>query len=285
MDIDEMRKRAQLPKQDQKEEWYIGLLRFFSIYITRYVLRTTITANQVTLARVCCGLAGGVCFCFGSGLPSLAGALLLLVSYLLDCVDGEVARLRGSSSLTGATIDYFSHSIIYTAAITGISLGAWRESGVPFLIWGVGGAMLYLLTMQVRLMCYRICVDTMLKGAYPPKIFEASPETSVDPGSPIQRRTTAAFARTAASVFFAFLHTANQKLLFLALSLLDVMCTGPTILGKETSFIGAYLAVFSAICTAAFFYVIYDTMSALRADKLYEALLLVPKPQQHQGGK
>lgn len=99
--------------QDSKteaEDWYcINICRKITIYITKLLLYTPITANQVTLLSMIAGFAAGVLFGFGTHFQSLAGALLLQLWLILDCVDGEVARYRGTTGICGKYVDTLNH--------------------------------------------------------------------------------------------------------------------------------------------------------------------------------
>src|SRR4051812_14506658 len=71
--------------------------RAVSIYATWLLVRTPVTADQVTVASIATGLLGAVAL-GASGLgPGIAGVGLLYVSFLLDQVDGEVARYRAKT--------------------------------------------------------------------------------------------------------------------------------------------------------------------------------------------
>ena len=69
--------------------------------------RTGITPNQVTFATLPVFLAGAAVLAL---LPSwgalIAGAAIIELSYVLDCADGQLARLKGTSSPVGAHLDF-----------------------------------------------------------------------------------------------------------------------------------------------------------------------------------
>lgn len=90
--------------------WFNRLVtRWFSIYFTWLFVKLGISANTVTFMMILSGLAG-----FALSLPHLlwvniAGAVLLLMGEVLDCVDGEVARWTKKSSLKGFYLDLVNH--------------------------------------------------------------------------------------------------------------------------------------------------------------------------------
>jgi phosphatidylglycerophosphate synthase len=80
---------------------------------------TRITPNQVTLVSGIVGVAAGVTAGVAAhrpGLILLAG-ILLFVATVLDCCDGQLARLRRISSTTGAILDGIADYAV------GISMG------------------------------------------------------------------------------------------------------------------------------------------------------------------
>lgn len=73
------------------------------------VLKNTfITPNQITMLSILIGLYSFYYFFQGSAKNDLIGILLYQLSFLLDCVDGDLARLRGNNKvkLSGMYFDY-----------------------------------------------------------------------------------------------------------------------------------------------------------------------------------
>lgn len=65
-----------------------------------------ITPNRVTWAALFVGLASAGFFLKGDTRSLLIGALLYHVSFILDCIDGKLARLKGNGSVFGGWLDY-----------------------------------------------------------------------------------------------------------------------------------------------------------------------------------
>jgi phosphatidylglycerophosphate synthase len=74
---------------------------------------------------------------FASGFWPLlvVGAVLLQLSFVLDCLDGQLARHRGASSRFGAWLDYMTDSLEDVVLVAGIAIGCALRSGdaVPYL--------------------------------------------------------------------------------------------------------------------------------------------------------
>jgi phosphatidylglycerophosphate synthase len=124
--IDELRAICQT--RIEKQPFYERrFARLFSIYITRVLILTPITANQTTLLYILVGILAASCFTFGTVGLNIAGIVLLQLWYIMDCVDGEVARYRGTTSVTGVYLDLLSHYIAHPLVIACIGWGLFRK--------------------------------------------------------------------------------------------------------------------------------------------------------------
>ena len=88
------------------EEWID--LRFFrplGARIARALEPTGISADQVTLWSILIGLVAGHLFAYRDRWTDLIGFALFIVSDVFDSADGQLARLRGTSTRFGRTLD------------------------------------------------------------------------------------------------------------------------------------------------------------------------------------
>ena len=93
--------------------------------IASFFIRLGITPNQVSVLSVLFGFSCALAFaerCF------LAGALLLVVSAILDLVDGNVARKNHTESKFGAVFDWVADKYVDAAVILGVGF-----SGIPIV--------------------------------------------------------------------------------------------------------------------------------------------------------
>lgn len=102
--------------------------RPLALRVTWLLLPTGLTAHRATLAALLAGIAAAATLATGTGVGWLAGALLLQLWYLLDHVDGQLARYRGSASLDGVQIDYLMHHTVNLATPLGIGYGLSRAA-------------------------------------------------------------------------------------------------------------------------------------------------------------
>ena len=134
--------------------WFTRLVdRRFSRALTRMLLPTGISPNQVTIASIAIGVAGGCCFALGTPTAATLGALLFLFSTIVDGCDGEIARLTFRESAFGARLDILGDNLVHLFLFGGIAIGLYRRSGEPmiatlgFLL--VGGVLLSMATVYL----------------------------------------------------------------------------------------------------------------------------------------
>jgi len=94
------------------EEWLD--LRFFrpiGIRIARALYPTGISPDQVTLWSLLIGLVAGHLFVYQDRWIDVIGFVLFVVSDVFDSADGQLARLRGSSTRFGRALDGISDNL------------------------------------------------------------------------------------------------------------------------------------------------------------------------------
>jgi len=90
--------------------------------LARLLLPTPVSPNLVTVGSIIVGCAAGAAIFAGfPGHLPLAGALIF-ASAVLDCCDGQLARLRKSSSAFGRMLDGVADLVVSTVVVGG---GAW----------------------------------------------------------------------------------------------------------------------------------------------------------------
>jgi phosphatidylglycerophosphate synthase len=92
--------------------------------------RTNITPNQVTLATlVVFALAATIIALVPGWAALLVGVGVLELAYVLDCVDGQLARLRGTSTPIGAHLDFLMDELKAFLLVAAVGLRLWRSDG------------------------------------------------------------------------------------------------------------------------------------------------------------
>ena len=102
-----------------------------------------ITPNRLTVSAFLLGAVAAACFLQQTWGWLIAGALLFHLSFVIDCMDGKVARLNGTGSVFGAWLDYVFDRLrvlICTVALMG---GQYERTGDFTYVW-LGGLVIFL---------------------------------------------------------------------------------------------------------------------------------------------
>ncbi|KIH99295.1 CDP-alcohol phosphatidyltransferase [Streptomonospora alba] len=91
--------------------------------------RTSITPNQITFGAGVLGAGSAVCFALGTWPWLVAGALLFHLSFVLDCMDGKIARLKGNGSVFGSWVDFVFDRIRFFGCMLALLIGQWVLTG------------------------------------------------------------------------------------------------------------------------------------------------------------
>jgi phosphatidylglycerophosphate synthase len=110
------------------------IYRHFSIRITRLLIYTKITPNQITGFSLILAFIAAI-FYFRADYASLViGTIFLNLSYLLDCVDGELARYKKLNSAFGAWWDLVCDKITEYAIFASLTLGLYFRTTDPTIL-------------------------------------------------------------------------------------------------------------------------------------------------------
>ncbi|MBZ0160679.1 MAG: CDP-alcohol phosphatidyltransferase family protein [bacterium] len=97
--------------------------RKISLAVTRRLVDTDITPNQMTAVSVAIGVLGALFFFSTMPAYQLTGALLFLLHSILDGCDGEIARLKYLESRLGGILDFWGDNAVHSAVFMCIGLG------------------------------------------------------------------------------------------------------------------------------------------------------------------
>ena len=130
------------------EHWIADFYqRRISPYLTRILLRTSISANGVTWLMIIVGASIGPSLLI-QGWVGIALALFLSqLQMLIDCCDGEVARWRDTKSPMGIFLDKLGHYLAESLIpiCFGLRLADWPNQPINSSIYPYLGALLAIL--------------------------------------------------------------------------------------------------------------------------------------------
>ena len=129
-------------KKKQDINWFTEWIARPPAAVVVYALRgTPITPNQVTFvsAFVAAGACALLIACLG-WIPLVIAAALFEFSFVLDCADGMLARLRKLASPLGHLLDFLMDELKAMLLYGAVSVRMWRETGdARMLLVGLGG--------------------------------------------------------------------------------------------------------------------------------------------------
>lgn len=101
--------------------------RRLSQAITKRLMRTTVTPNQMTVCSAAVGLSGAFLLAQPDPIWQVLGSLLFWFSTVLDGCDGELARLTFRESEFGAKFDVVMDNVVHLFLFPSIALGLYRR--------------------------------------------------------------------------------------------------------------------------------------------------------------
>jgi phosphatidylglycerophosphate synthase len=102
-----------------------------------------ITPDLLTIVATIVGIGSAICFALGGRWWIAAGALLFHVSFIVDCMDGKIARLNGTGSVFGAWLDYVFDRLRIVVCTIGLFGGQYARTGNLAYLW-VAGLVIFL---------------------------------------------------------------------------------------------------------------------------------------------
>ena len=141
MKYKEIRKNYQV-----SDKYTLTLVDYLSLavspFLTKLFIKTSITPNRVTLLMILSGIVGAALFSVNLVWIKIIGIIFIYLWYILDCSDGEVARIKKRFSRYGKDIDYLAHFInhplyIISFFMSFVQAGTYDSAIVAGLFMGI----------------------------------------------------------------------------------------------------------------------------------------------------
>ncbi len=126
---------------DAEEILDLAIYRPISFQFVRLIYNTNITPNQISYAALFFGVLAGVFYAFGSEFSFLMAALSFFLCNVLDCADGQLARLKKNGTRIGRIIDGLIDYITAISTFVGIAI-ALQTSTSMYYEWGYKSLMM-----------------------------------------------------------------------------------------------------------------------------------------------
>ena len=129
------------------EHWVADLyLRRISLYLTKLLLKTSITANGITYLMIATGISISLALQINGWIGLILALLLSQIQMLWDCCDGEVARWRNTQSPKGVFLDRVGHYL--TEALIPLALANRIREGNDYEILFLASLISLLIVMN-----------------------------------------------------------------------------------------------------------------------------------------
>ncbi|RYZ02758.1 MAG: hypothetical protein EOO73_30300 [Myxococcales bacterium] len=105
------------------------LNRYISLFFSRFLVRTPLRPNQVSVAILGIGVAGAIAAAQGTYGSLALGAFLFQAQSVLDGCDGEMSRVSHRGSRMGEWLDTIGDDLTNYGFFGGAGLGLYRATG------------------------------------------------------------------------------------------------------------------------------------------------------------
>ncbi len=126
--IRELKRRVQEPVRQYNDISGMLLGDHLSIHLTRLFIARGWSPTIATIGMLVCGLSGAVLTTFGE-VAAVFGFGLLVLYYVCDCVDGEVARYHRIEKVFWSYHDYLFHLYVKSAFFLCLGVAAYTRTG------------------------------------------------------------------------------------------------------------------------------------------------------------
>jgi phosphatidylglycerophosphate synthase len=134
-DLESVERQVRRSSYKDTDNKLARLNRRMSVPISIALIRTPLTANQLSIALVAVGFYAAWLFSLGHYWTGVLGAFLSLAASVLDGSDGEIARLKYQESALGCWIETFGDYSYYLAVFVGLTAGAAHRTGWYGFYW------------------------------------------------------------------------------------------------------------------------------------------------------
>ena len=135
-------------------------------FLSKALIHTPVTPNQVTVVSAWVGLASAWFFAQGNYTAGIIGAILLQLSALIDCVDGDIARVVFKESPIGKWLDLGLDQVVHVAVFATLAVGLHRAGiDAPVVALGISAVVGAVISFPVVVRARRLATaeDTRLE--------------------------------------------------------------------------------------------------------------------------
>jgi phosphatidylglycerophosphate synthase len=138
--------RSSLKSLEVEEPIDVWIHRPIAYLIARACLPLPISPNAITVLSILAGIASGAALVTEFRHHLVVGGLLLFLSAVLDCADGQLARMRKTSSAFGRMLDGTADLVVQGVVVPATVLILWRSFATP---WWAGATAVMLCVVTI----------------------------------------------------------------------------------------------------------------------------------------
>lgn len=103
--------------------------------LSKLLVGTPVSPNAVSIVSILIGLVAAGFFAAGNYTAAVIGALFFQLSAIVDCVDGDIARVALKESPLGKWLDLAGDQVVHVAVFGGIAWGLLRSGAETHALW------------------------------------------------------------------------------------------------------------------------------------------------------
>ncbi|WP_412101280.1 DUF5941 domain-containing protein [Micromonospora maris] len=145
-EVDEDRAELRLSVKEKDDFFTTYFVSTWSPYVTKAAARLGLSPTGVTMLSVAFAVAAAALFASGGRLALVTGGVLLYLGFVLDCVDGQLARYTRNFSAWGGWLDTMADRAKEYVVYAGLGWGA-TAAGVRYG-WALAIAAMTLQTVR-----------------------------------------------------------------------------------------------------------------------------------------
>lgn len=127
--------KRSLKTVDSEEILDLVIFRPISFLLVKLIYPTNITPNQISIVALIFGILTGILYAFATPEFFIFASASFFICNTLDCMDGQLARLKKNGTKIGRVIDGFIDYITSISVFIGIGIAMTIITGEAFYSW------------------------------------------------------------------------------------------------------------------------------------------------------
>jgi hypothetical protein len=154
--------KESLKNYESEELADLYIFRPLGHLVVKIIYHTNLTPNQISLLSVLSSLTAGILYAIGMKWSWIAAACFYFFYCVLDCVDGQIARLKGTGTKTGRIVDgvadYAAHFVLYVGLVVAM-IRMKASFPLPFLPESNISGWVWILAAAATVMSHAMLLD------------------------------------------------------------------------------------------------------------------------------